>query len=173
MNRFVFIKYHIMIVFKVISSSNIHKLLVLISLFIFNQLTFAQNAVLLTIDKDPISVAEFEQVYQKNSDVIIDKSPQEINTYLDLFINFKLKLIDARKMGLDTLKSYQSELSKYRVQLMEPFLKDEQAVELLAKEAYKRLERDINASHILIQLDVNANPSDTLTAFHKIMPPDK
>ena len=102
-----------------------------------SQTGIAQNAVLLTIDKDPISVAEFEQVYQKNSDVIIDKSPQEINTYLDLFINFKLKLIDAKKMGLDTLKSYQSELSKYRVQLMEPFLKDEQAVELLAKEAIK------------------------------------
>lgn len=158
-----------MIAFKVISSSNYHKILVLLIFFVFNQLTIAQNAVLLTIDKQSIYVADFEQVYKKNGDVIIDKSQQEINTYLNLFINFKLKLIDARKMGLDTLKSYQSELSKYRVQLMEPFLKDERAVELLAKEAYKRLERDINASHILIQLDVNASPSDTLMAFHKIM----
>ncbi|MDP2089581.1 MAG: peptidylprolyl isomerase [Flavobacteriaceae bacterium] len=161
-----------MIVFKVFYSSNYQKFLFLVFIIAFSQFTIAQKsskAVLLTIDKHPISVEEFEQVYKKNNDVIVDKSQQEINTYLDLFINFKLKLIDARQMGLDTLKSYQSELSKYRDQLAEPFLKDEQTVELLVKEAYKRLERDVSASHILIQLSLTSSPTDTLAAFNTII----
>ncbi|MDP3354195.1 MAG: peptidylprolyl isomerase, partial [Flavobacteriaceae bacterium] len=134
-----------MIAFKIFFLSNFRKILALLFFSVFNQLLIAQNNILLTIDNQPITVNEFEYIYNKNSDVVIEKSQQEINTYLDLFINFKLKLIDARKMGLDTTKSYKSELSKYRAQLVEPYLKDEQAVELLAKEAYNRLGYDINA----------------------------
>lgn len=158
-----------MIVFKVYVLSNFRKLLAFILVVVFNQFTTAQNNVLLTIDNQPITIDEFEYIYNKNSDIITEKTQQEISTYLDLFINFKLKLIDARKMGLDTVKSYQSELTKYRAQLVEPFLKDEQAVELLAKEAYSRLAFDINASHILFQLPLSSSPSDTLAIYTQIM----
>lgn len=158
-----------MIVFKVYFLSYFRKLLTLILVVVFNQFTKAQNNVLLTIDNQNITVDEFEYIFNKNSDVITVKNQEEINTYLDLFINFKLKLIDARKMGLDTSKSYQSELTKYRAQLIEPFLKDEQAVEFLAKEAYSRLKYDINASHLLFQLPLNSSPADTLATYTQII----
>ncbi|MDO9261387.1 MAG: peptidylprolyl isomerase, partial [Flavobacteriaceae bacterium] len=161
-----------MISFKVSYNTDYSKFLLLLFFITFSHLMVAQKSekpVLLTIDKQPILAEEFEQVYQKNSPVIVDKTQHEISNYLDLFINFKLKLVDARKMGLDTLSTYQSELSTYRSQLMEPFLKDEKMVELLTKETYHRLERDINASHILIQLPPTSHPADTLAAYHKML----
>ncbi len=161
-----------MISFKISKNTNFPTFLLLFIFIISNQFITAQKnvkPVLFTIDNQAVYVDDFEQVYQKNNDLIVDKSQQEINYYLDLLINFKLKLIDARKMRLDTLTSYKDELSNYRNQLIEPFLKDEKTVDLLAKEAYHRLERDINASHILIQLAPNSSEQDTLTAYHKIL----
>lgn len=157
-----------MIVFKEFDSLLFLKRLFLWMLIGFSQLNFAQKT-LVTIGNEKISVDEFEQVYQKNNEIIVNQPKQDLANYLDLLINFKLKLMDARKMGLDTSKTYQSELLKYRAQLVEPFLKDDQTVASLAKEAYSRLERDVNASHILIQLAANANPTDTLAAYTKIL----
>mgnify|MGYP003393013896 CR=1 FL=1 len=148
---------------------NFQKYLILILFTFFYQFITAQNNVLLTIDNQPITVSEFEYIYHKNKDLVVDETQQNLNTYLDLFINFKLKLIDARKMGLDTVKSYKSELTKYRSHLVEPYLKDEKAVDLLAKEAYNRLKYEINASHILLQLPLSSSATDTLTTYHQII----
>ncbi len=138
--------------------------------FMLTTSMLAQQAepVLLTIDKERISVSEFEHIFKKNFDLLIDKSQQEVDNYLELFINFKLKIQAARALGLDTLASYKEELAKYREQLTEPYLKDETLVQQLVLEAYKRLELDINASHLLIEVSPLASPNDTLAAFAKI-----
>ncbi|MBS3992168.1 MAG: peptidylprolyl isomerase [Bacteroidetes bacterium] len=138
--------------------------------FMLTTSMLAQQAepVLLNIDKERISVSEFEHIFKKNFDLLIDKSQQEVDNYLELFINFKLKIQAARALGLDTLASYKEELAKYREQLTEPYLKDDKLVQQLVLEAYKRLELDINASHLLIEVSPLASPNDTLAAFAKI-----
>jgi peptidyl-prolyl cis-trans isomerase SurA len=126
------------------------------------------NETLLTIDGQKISSGEFLNVYQKNNiqtDVIDRKSMEE---YLELFINFKLKVRDAERHGLDTVKTLMDELAGYRKQLSAPYFVDEEVTNTLVNEAYKRMQYDLRASHILIRCDQNAPPQDTLAAWNKI-----
>ena len=69
---------------------------------------------------------------------------------------------------MDTSSSFKSELAGYRKQLARPYLTDQSAEDELVKEAYERMKYEVNASNILISLDANANPQDTLAAFNKI-----
>jgi len=130
---------------------------------------YAQNSneVLLTIDGNKITCGEFERIYTKNN-----KNPSfdsvSLAEYMDLFINFKLKVIEAEELGMDTLKSFKTELKGYRVQLEKPYFTDESVDEQLMKEAYDRMQWDIRASHILIRCGSDALPADTLKAYNKI-----
>jgi len=133
---------------------------------------FAQkdnNAVLMTIAGEKITKSEFLNVYNKNNlkkDVIDKKSLEE---YLDLYINFKLKVKEAESLGLDTAVSFITELAGYRKQLAQPYLTDKEVNDNLLQEAYDRMQWDIRASHILVKVAINAAPKDTLIAYNKIM----
>ena len=136
------------------------------------QNTFAQendNKVLITIGGDKVTVAEFMNVYQKNNvkGEVLDK--KSLEDYLNLYINFKLKVKEAEDIGLDTVKAFINELKGYRKQLAQPYFIDEEVIEELLKQAYQRKLIDIRASHILIKVDQNATPADTLEAYNKIL----
>ncbi len=143
------------------------------SLFLFVFLSIfkvtAQNTdtVLFTVEGTPIYTSEFLRVYNKNLDVLTDDSQKDIKNYLDLFVNYKLKVKQAIDFGLDTLPTYTKELASYKNQLIEPYLKDQSVVDSLVKQAYDRSLIEINASHILVMLN-QATPNDTLKAFTKI-----
>lgn len=143
---------------------------ILFSIF-FVTVLFGQKKedVLFTIDGDNVYTSEFIRVYQKNKDIVLDEEKKEFVDYLDIFIDFKLKLKEAKDLQLDTMPNYLSELSKYKEQLIEPYLQNSEAIEKLAKEAYERTLTEVNASHILIRLAPNAKPKDTLAAYKKIM----
>ena len=130
---------------------------------------WSQNTdqVLMNIAGENITKSEFLGVYQKNNieGEVIDQ--KLLDEYLDLFINFKLKVKEAEFLGLDTVKSFIDELGGYRKQLAQPFLIDENANAVLLHEAYKREGEDIRVSHILIRMDKNALPADTLIAYNK------
>jgi len=126
------------------------------------------NTTLITIDGEDISTEEFLRIYQKNNinDKTIDQ--QSINEYLDLFINFKLKVKEAEALGYDTIPKLNKELAGYREQLAKPYLIDEEVNKKLMQEAYKRMQYDIRASHILIKVGESDSPEDTLRAYQKI-----
>ena len=136
-------------------------------------IVFASNAqdkrTLVTIAGDSISIDDFLRVYKKNNvkDDTIDK--KSIEEYLQLFINFKLKVKEAEALGMDTAAAFVKELEGYREQLAEPYFVDESIIDKLMKEAYERSKEDLRASHILIRVGPNAVPEDTLTAYNKIM----
>lgn len=140
----------------------------LIVLSCLNANAQSDESILFTIDSIPIYTSEFLRVYNKNLDILTDDSQKDIDNYLDLFINYKLKVTQAQDLGLDTIASYKSELLTYKMQLMEPYLKDNSAVDSLVREAYDRSLFEVNASHILIKLNPN-NPSDTIIAYNKII----
>lgn len=127
------------------------------------------NRTLLEIGDEKVSVAEFMHVYQKNNveNEVIDK--KSLEEYLELYINFKLKVREAEALGLDTAQAFIDELSGYRKQLTKPYFVDEGVNEQLLEEAYNRKLMDLRASHILIRLDENASPEDTLAAYNKIL----
>ena len=131
---------------------------------------FAQSndPILLTIDKRDVTKGEFERIYKKNSNIETSEK-KSIDEYLDLFINFKLKVIEAENLGLDTNKAFKSELEGYRKQLAKPYLTDKETDEKILKEAYERMQWDIRAGHILVKVDENALPKDTLEAYNKAL----
>ncbi len=132
--------------------------------------SYAQdNRTLVTIANENVPVDEFMYVYKKNNtqDTMLDK--KSIEEYLDLYINFKLKVKEAEALGLDTVSSYKKELAGYRDQLAEPYFVNEDVLDDLVKEAYDRMKTDIRASHILIKVNPDAMPEDTLVAYKKIM----
>jgi peptidyl-prolyl cis-trans isomerase SurA len=127
----------------------------------------AQNdPVLMTVDGQPVTRNEFEAIYKKNNkDAPVNK--EALDEYLDLFINYKLKVRDAEMHGLDTVTKFKSELDGYRKQLARPYLVDKDLSDALIKEAYDRAGTEVRASHILVQ--VASDAQDTTTAWKRIM----
>jgi peptidyl-prolyl cis-trans isomerase SurA len=128
----------------------------------------SNDPVLLTVGKSQVTKSEFESVYHKNN-TKDDNTKESLDKYLDLYINFKLKVQEAEELGMDTASSFKEELKGYRKQLAQPYLTDKDVNEKLLKEAYDRLQFDIRASHILVKVNENALPKDTLEAYNKIM----
>jgi peptidyl-prolyl cis-trans isomerase SurA len=124
---------------------------------------------LLTIEGKPIYASEFLLVYNKNKEIVSQENKKDINEYLELFINYKLKLLEAYGKRLDTVPSYIKEFKKYKKQLIEPFLKDRKVTDQLVREAYDRMLVEVSASHVLIKVDAQASPKDTLEAYNKIL----
>lgn len=127
------------------------------------------SKILAEIGPEKISVGEFLQVYKKNNVQAADLDPRSLEEYLELYINFRLKVLEAEENGLHNQQSFKDELSGYRAQLAKPYLVDEEATERLVKEAHQRLQEDIRASHLLIRVEKQAEPKDTLEAYSKTM----
>ncbi len=150
---------------------NLFGLSMLILLFSFsvNAQFSLDNKTLVTIDDEKVTVGEFMKVYSKNNSQTSAYETSTIEEYLDLFINFKLKVKEAEELKMDTSKVFQKELNSYREQLAKPYFVDENVNEALLEEAYGRMLKDIRASHILIMVDENASAKDTLVAYNKIL----
>ncbi len=123
---------------------------------------------LFSVDQKSYYTDEFIRVYNKNLDLVKDESQKDLDQYLELFIGYKLKVNKANKLGLQNGKQYLTELDNYRTQLAKNYLTDSKVTESLIEEGYNRMKKEINASHILIMVDENAAPADTLAAYQKI-----
>ncbi len=126
------------------------------------------DKVLMTIGDQTVSLQEFERIYKKNNVAgLYDKQPVE--EYLDLFINFKLKVLEAENLGMDTVESFIKELKGYRDQLAKPYLNDSVTQEEMMRLAYERMKTEIRVSHILIRTDQKNSPEDTLRVYNKLL----
>ncbi|GGD30076.1 peptidylprolyl isomerase [Flavobacterium orientale] len=124
---------------------------------------------LFTIDTTPYYTDEFVRVYQKNLDLVKDESQKDLDQYLDLYLGYKLKVAKAKKLDLHTKPNYINELNTYRGQLAKNYLTDSKVTNELITEGYERMKKEIRASHILILVNENAAPADTLSAYTKIV----
>ena len=132
-------------------------------LFITLNLNSFSQAVLLEIENDKITLDEFSHIFNKNNDnEKIDK--EYLDEYIELFINFKLKVKEAKNLGFDTVATFIDELNGYRKQLAKPYLRDDNFNDELFDEALDRIQFDINANHILI----NINDENNDEALNKI-----
>jgi peptidyl-prolyl cis-trans isomerase SurA len=129
--------------------------------------TAAADPVLMSVDGKPVLRSEFESIYKKNNkDAPVTK--QALDEYLDLFINYKLKVRAAEALGMDTAAKFKSELEGYRKQLARPYLIDRGLNDHLMQEAYDRSTEEVRASHILVKLPEDPTPEDTLAAWKRI-----
>jgi len=142
----------------------------LLSVFFFIQLNAQKsNDYILQIDGQKISKEEFVRLYEKNRTNLSTGEITSVDSYLDLFINFKLKVMDAKNHGIDTSKTFINEFEGYKEQLAKPYLIDKEKQNQLVKEAYERMQYEVRASHILIKLNQDATPEDTTEAYEKAL----
>lgn len=136
---------------------------------LFSMSAFSQkDPVVLTVNKEKVTQSEFLQIYLKNNpNPKFD--PASMDEYMDLFRKFKLKVIEAEALGYDTIPKLKREFEGYKRQLAIPYLIDSAQNESLVKEAYYRTANEVRCSHIMVKLDPNASPADTLAAYNRLM----
>ena len=126
------------------------------------------DPIVMSVNGTDVTKSEFEHIFKKNNkDEDITK--EDIDEYLELFVNFKLKVTAAEELGMDTVKKFKDELGQYREQLAQPYLIDQKLNEQLMKEAYDHMCYEVKASHILVKLERGDKPADTLKAYNKIV----
>lgn len=132
---------------------------------------FAQGkkGALLTVGQNATTASDFEYLFKKNNkDPKTGLTEAGINEYLQLIVNFKLKIAEAMKNGLDTTANFRKEFANYREELRRPYSANKNIMDKLTQEAYDRLKWEVNAAHILIRVTPDASPKDTLTAYNAI-----
>jgi peptidyl-prolyl cis-trans isomerase SurA len=145
------------------------KQLILVLSVLFSIQVSAQNdESVIEIDGKKVSKSEFLQIYLKNNNAP-KYDQQSLDEYMELFKKFKLKVAEAEALGYDTIPKLKKELEGYRKQLAQPYLIDSSQNSYLVNQAYERMKTEIRASHILIRVEENALPEDTLRAYNKIM----
>ena len=134
----------------------------LLVLLLFTSIFYSQNRsdlFLFKINDSETTLEEFNRVYNKNIDLVEESSENDYMNYLELFINYKLKLAEAYDLGYDKNEDYLKEYQKYKNQLLKGYLTDIESQERLVKEAYERTRNEVQVSHVLIRNNDQTNDS--------------
>jgi len=124
------------------------------------------QAILFTIGDQEYSVEGFVRSYQKNSELISSDS-ESLETHLERYINFQLKLKSAYDEQLDTLPSFRKEFNRYYKQIADNYISNGDVTEAMVKETYDRTKTEVRASHIL--LNVPQYEQDTTAIYQKAL----
>ena len=126
-----------------------------------------ETTIVLEVGDEQVTLADFLHVFGKNNRDSV-YTVEGLDEYMELFVNFKLKVLEAEALGMDTASAFVKELNGYRKQLARPYLVDAALLDNLVEEAYERKNEEVRARHILIAVDENASPADTLRAWNRI-----
>ncbi|OIQ29739.1 MAG: peptidylprolyl isomerase [Bacteroidetes bacterium MedPE-SWsnd-G2] len=146
------------------------KYIITLCFIAFTQLFYAQNSkdeILFWIDDEPFKVSEFLRVYNKNLDLVKDDSQKEIDKYLDMYVNYQLKIKEAKQLDYDQKPTYKREFRNYKAQLTKNYMSESRVTYSLVKEAYERLNYDVDVSHVLVKFD--ADLKDTTQVYNQIL----
>lgn len=129
---------------------------------------------IMTIAGQPVSRSEFEYSYNKNNaEGVIDK--KTVNEYVDLFVNYKLKVRAALDAKLDTMASYQKEFATYRDKQIRPSFVSDADVENEAYKLYKREQHRIDSmggmvrpAHIFLRVPQRATAQEEEAVHQRI-----
>lgn len=108
----------------------------------------ATDPVLMKINNKEVKLSEFEYLYKKNLEQQINK--ESIDDYVNRFVDYKLKVAEAERLGYDTLPRIKEEIDGYKDDMLAPFLIDTEMQEQLVQEAYERMKKDVDVSHIML-----------------------
>ena len=133
----------------------------------------ADDPIVMTVNGEDVRRSEFEYSYNKNNtDLVVDKA--SLDEYVELFVNYKLKVAAAKEAQLDTMASFLQEMADYRAQQAEEYLLDSAFIEAEARKVYDNTVESIGpeglfqASHILVRLPQRASAAEQARAKHRI-----
>ena len=131
------------------------------------------NPVVMTVNGVDVTRSEFEYSFNKNNtDLVVDK--KSLDEYVELFVNYKLKVAAALDAQLDTMETFKKEVADYRSQQAEEYLVDNDFIEKEARNTYQQTAERIGpdgqfkAAHILIRLTQQATPKEQAQAKVRI-----
>ena len=107
------------------------------------------DPVLMRVNGKEVRRSEFEYVYNKNRSLpgVEKKSLKE---YVELFVDFKLKVSAAEAAGIDTTQAFRQELAEYRRLLLQDYLIDAGAAEEEARSCYDRMATAAQSGKVLV-----------------------
>lgn len=128
--------------------------------------------VLAEFGDEQITLEDFEYHFARGTTSRTAAAAEPIEAYedfLERYVDFRLKVAEARRLGLHEDPEMVEEIATYRRQLAQPFLMEREVLEGIVRELYDRQQEEIHASHILFMLDPNfVTPADTLAAYERI-----
>ena len=143
------------------------KTILAVALAAASMTAIAQDKTLMTVNGKPVSAEEFVYIYEKNNQAgAVD--PKTMDEYLDMFINFKLKVAEAEAQGIDTTEAFLKELKGYRAQATPKYLQDDAAIDSLVELSWRHMAKDRRAAHIAIQCPASADSATQAEALAKI-----
>ncbi|MBN1632973.1 MAG: peptidylprolyl isomerase [Ignavibacteria bacterium] len=129
------------------------------------------KSVIAELGDEDIYLYEFEEQILKttpNPDSLKAKSFEEKNALLKQYINYRLKVKDARDRGLDTLPDIKNDLQEFKKNIY-LFLINKEVVYPQIEKLYDRKKYEYKVSHILVNLPPkDVKPEDSLRAYLKI-----
>lgn len=130
------------------------------------------DPVIMTVNGNAIAKSEFEYSYNKNNTAeVIDK--KTVDEYVDLFVNYKLKVVAAKDAHLDTLSSFKNEFRQYRDELVGGTMVNDDDVVAEARNVYERTKANIGErglirpAHIFLHASQKATDSDMEKIKHR------
>ncbi len=107
-----------------------------------------KDPVLMNVAGKNVTLGEFQYLYNKNNSQQLE--PLTIERYLDMFVDYKLKVAEAEAAGLDTTATFRAEYMQYRDELARPYLRDASVADSLVAEAYSHYSDNVRVSHIML-----------------------
>ncbi|MEO8853567.1 MAG: peptidylprolyl isomerase [Ginsengibacter sp.] len=147
------------------------KKLTLVCLF-SSCLFFSYGQVLFTYGNHPVSAAEFLKAFNKNK-TDSNNDVQALRNYLDLYINFKLKVQAAKDMRLDTLASMKADVQNFRSQIQNTYLTDQQEIRSMTDQAFDRSQKDIHAVFYFLKPAMDADSTKAKNEIERFSSPSK
>ena len=131
------------------------------------------DPVIMRVNGVPVTRSEFEYSFNKNNaDGVLDK--KGVEDYVPLFVDFKLKVEEAKSLGIDTLQNIVTELEGYKEQMVLPTLVDSDFIEREALKTYENTAQRfagqdlLTASHILVLMRQDADAAAQAAAKARI-----
>ncbi|MFQ5798139.1 MAG: peptidylprolyl isomerase [Bacteroidota bacterium] len=119
-----------------------------------------------------ISLADFESLYLKSNssfEKAMSSTIEDRERFLDLLVNYQLKVEEAYELGYDKNPKIVEELQQYRQSLATSYVVEQEITKPAIDLLYERRKEEIRARHILIAVAENASPEDTLKAYGRTM----
>lgn len=126
------------------------------------------DPILMKINGNKITKSDFEYAYKKaNNEASEDQS---VNQFLESFINYKLKVEEAKSLELNKDEIFLKEYSRYLEQSQSPYITDSISPEIVARKIYDRLGQNVQMSQLFVAFPTeDILPKDTLKAYNKIV----
>lgn len=118
-----------------------------------------------------IDLATFENQYARSVGGRLEAANDSLEAYQDFlerYINYRLRVQEARRRGYDRDTALVAEASAYQLELARNYLMRQEVVEPLLRTLYERMPEMVDISHIFVRLPDTPTPADTLAAYQRL-----